>query len=237
MKTKRAELHIHSVLSPDAGLEMIPPFIIEEAIAKGIEILAITDHNASANVSAVINAAQETGIWVIPGIELETEEEVHVLCLFDTLDQLNTFQKVVDAHLPPYKNNENFFGLQLVVDEDGNFLSKDERLLATATSLPLLEAKEIVDSLGGIFLPAHVEREQNGLLPRLGGIPPELKLELVEISHYVDADAVRKHYPQLDDLRLIQNGDAHHLDGILGKTEVVVEELTVKALFEALTAR
>lgn len=234
MKTRRAELHIHTVLSPDAGLEMIPPFIIEEALQKGIDILAITDHNASANVAAVLKAAQGTGITVIPGMELETEEEVHILCLFDTLDQLETFQKVVDAHLPPYKNNEKFFGLQLVVDEQGNFLHKDERLLATATSLSLLDAQEAVLKLGGWFLPAHIEREQNGLLPRLGGIPPELNLKIAEISHYIDHAAILRRYPQLHQLSLIQNGDAHHLEGILGKTEFVVEEISVASLRSAL---
>jgi len=236
MKSKRAELHIHTVLSPDAGLEMIPPFIIEEAQKKGIEILAITDHNASANVPAVMRAAEGTGITVIPGLELETQEEVHILCLFDNLAQLNQFQTLVDQHLPPYLNNENFFGTQLVVDENGNFLRKDERLLAAASTLTLLEAKRAVQALGGWFLPAHVEREQNGLLPRLGDFPPELELEIVEISHYLRPQSVREQFPQLRRMRTIQNGDAHHLDGILGITELRIEKTDLDSIRRTLIA-
>ena len=128
MSLHRIELHMHSVLSPCASLEMIPPLIIEKALEEKIDIIALTDHNTAANVPAMLDAAVGTGITVFPGMELETSEEIHVLCLFDTLAQLQTFEKIVNSHLPDYKNNDDFFGYQLVVDKDGNFIRKEERL-------------------------------------------------------------------------------------------------------------
>src|SRR5512136_136217 len=96
----RADLHIHTVLSPCAEVEMIPPLIVERALDAGLDLIAITDHNASANAAAVIDAARGTGLKVLPGIELQTREEVHLLCLFDSLEQLQTWQTEVDDALP-----------------------------------------------------------------------------------------------------------------------------------------
>lgn len=132
MTVRRLELHVHSVLSACASLEMIPPFIIEKALDEKIDVIALTDHNTGANVPALLEAAEGTGITILPGMELETAEEIHVLCLFDTLAQLQAFEKIVEKNLPDYKNNDEFFGYQLVVDKHGNFLRKEERLLHTA---------------------------------------------------------------------------------------------------------
>lgn len=165
MSLHRIELHMHSVLSPCASLEMIPPLIIEKALEEKIDIIALTDHNTAANVPAMLDAAVGTGITVFPGMELETSEEIHVLCLFDTLAQLQTFEKIVNSHLPDYKNNDEFFGYQLVVDKDGNFIRKEERLLHTASTLSIFEAQEQVKRLGGLFIPAHVERKRMACSP------------------------------------------------------------------------
>src|SRR5690606_28170914 len=137
MRTFRAELHVHTVLSPCAEVEMIPPLIVEEALDAGIQILAITDHNASANVWAVQKAAAGSGLAVLPGMEVQTVEEVHVLCLFETLAQLSAWQEQVDEALPDIKNNIEFFGEQFVVDETGDFIRREERLLITSTQLSL----------------------------------------------------------------------------------------------------
>ncbi|HZW04812.1 MAG TPA: PHP domain-containing protein, partial [Anaerolineaceae bacterium] len=91
MKDFRAELHVHTVLSACAEIEMLPPLIVEEALAKGIDVIAITDHNTTGNVAAVQRAALGINLTVLPGMELQTREEVHVLCLFDTLDQAEAF--------------------------------------------------------------------------------------------------------------------------------------------------
>jgi len=234
MSIHRMELHVHSVLSPCASLEMIPPLIIEKALEAKIDIIALTDHNTASNVLAVMEAAAGTGIKVLPGMELETAEEIHVLCLFDTLAQLQAFEKVVNIHLPDYKNNEDFFGCQLVVDKEGNFLRKEERLLHTATTLTIFDAQKEVQKLGGLFIPAHVEREENGMLPRLGGVPPELHLCIVEISSYESTPEVRQLWPELKDIHVIKNGDAHDLDGMVGSTTLDIDEVTIANIEKAI---
>ncbi|MDX9865697.1 MAG: PHP domain-containing protein, partial [Anaerolineaceae bacterium] len=129
MKTYRADLHVHTVLSPCAGVEMIPPLIVQEALSRNIDLIAITDHNASANIAAVQKAAQNTPLIVLPGMELQTEEDVHSLCLFDTLEQIEAFQAYINTKLPPIKNKPDFFGEQFMVDETGDFIRREEQLL------------------------------------------------------------------------------------------------------------
>ena len=232
MKSLKAELHIHTVLSPCATLEMLPPFIVERALETNTHLIAITDHNASANVPAVIKAAEGSQLTVLPGIELTTAEEIHVICLFDTYAQLVELQKIVDENLPNIPNNPDFFGMQLIVDSEGNYVETETRLLSNATHLSIGEAQEHVLRLGGLFIPAHVNREENGLLPRLGGVPPELNLSVLEIFGISRSQAIER-YPYLKDYHLIPSSDAHDLDAISGILSLQLEELSVAALLKA----
>ncbi|MEL7626052.1 MAG: PHP domain-containing protein [Anaerolineaceae bacterium] len=234
MTFRRMELHVHSVLSACASLEMIPPFIIEKALASGIDVVALTDHNTGANVPALLEATEGTGVTILPGIEVETAEEIHVLCLFDTLAQLQTFEKILDRNLPNYQNREDFFGCQLVVDKFGNFLRKEERLLHTASRLSIFQVHDEIHKLNGLFIPAHVEREENGMLPHLGGVPPELDLRIVEISNYESTPHVRKMWPELKNIHIIKNGDAHDLEGMVGSTTLDIEEISVANIERAI---
>ncbi len=140
----RAEFHIHTVLSPCASVEMIPPLIIQEAIEKGIKIIAISDHNATANINAVIQAAKDTEITVIPGIELHTREEIHILCLFPNPTAAHEFQAVLEPYLPETNNQEDVFGPQYVVDATGEYIRHEERMLSQATSLSIEQAWSLV---------------------------------------------------------------------------------------------
>jgi predicted metal-dependent phosphoesterase TrpH len=133
--TLRADLHVHTVLSPCAEVEMIPPLITRQALQLGLGIIGVTDHNSAENVAAVMEAAEGTGLVVLPGMEVQTQEEVHLLCLFDTLEQVLTMQGRVYNHLPDLKNNAEVFGAQFVVDSDGEFIRYNERQLLTTTSL------------------------------------------------------------------------------------------------------
>src|SRR5512139_3749650 len=114
MKKFRADLHVHTVLSPCAEVEMIPPLIVQQALEQKLDLIAITDHNASANVEAVQKAARGTGLTVLPGMEVQSREDVHLLTIFETMDALNRWQKQVDAALPDKQNNANLFGEQFV---------------------------------------------------------------------------------------------------------------------------
>ncbi|HPO58953.1 MAG TPA: PHP domain-containing protein, partial [Anaerolineaceae bacterium] len=125
MKAFRADLHVHTVLSPCADIEMQPPLIVSTALDRGIQILSITDHNATGNIAAVQKAADGTGLTILPGMELQTAEEVHCLCIFDTLEQAHALQAIVDRLLPPLANRPDYFGDQLYVDENGDFLGRE----------------------------------------------------------------------------------------------------------------
>lgn len=223
MKTYKAELHIHTVLSPCAAVEMIPPLIIQTALEKQINLIAVTDHNSTYNIKAVIQAAQGTGIVVLPGMELQTKEEIHSICLFDTLEQAMAFQLKVSASLPNLCNKPEVFGEQFVVDASGDFLRREECLLLASSSLSLTEAWQTVNQLGGILIPAHIDRTVFGLLPVLGFVPQDIPLEALEISKRISSKDALKQYPQLKNYPLIQNGDAHQLEEILGLTTFQLE--------------
>lgn len=234
LKTFRADLHVHTVLSPCAGIEMIPPLIVQEAIERGIRLIAITDHNATANIGAVQKAALGTDLFVLPGMELQTREEVHVLCLFDTLAQAEALQAWVDAHLPNIPNNIDFFGEQFVVDETGDFIRREERLLLTSVEVTLQEAWQKVNAIGGLFVPAHVNRTANGLIALLGLVPTDIPLEVLEISRHLRPEDAPKRLPQVSGYPLMQDGDVHFLDDFLGATDWTLETPSIAELRKAI---
>lgn len=182
------DLHIHTVLSACAEVEMIPPLIVRRAQELGLNVIAITDHNCSANVTATVEAAAHTGITVLPGMEVQTREEVHMLCLFDTVEQVEAWDQVIRAELPDVKNNEDFFGPQYVVDATGEYRYTEERLLSTSTALSVEQVVDGVNALQGVCLPAHVDRPSFSILSNLGFIPPDLAIAGIEVSsHALDA--------------------------------------------------
>ncbi|MCX8024497.1 MAG: PHP domain-containing protein [Thermanaerothrix sp.] len=234
MVTFRADLHVHTVLSPCAEIEMIPPLIVAEAVERGITLIAITDHNGTANIGAVQAAAAGSGLTVLPGMELQTREDIHVLCLFDTLEQAQAWQTLVDQALPPLKNQPEFFGDQLIVDKEGEFIAREERLLLVATSFSLEEAWQRVTELGGLFIPAHVDRKTFGLIETLGFVPPTLPVEALEISRHLKLNHVPSRLPQISGYPLIQSGDVHRLDEFLGSTFFEIESPTIAEIRMAL---
>jgi 3',5'-nucleoside bisphosphate phosphatase len=230
VQTYLAELHIHTVLSPCAEVEMIPPLIIQEALGKGINIIAISDHNASANVNAVVNAAKGTNITVLPGIEVQTKEEVHVLCLFDRIEQVTEAQIYIDKHMPALLNDPQYFGEQFVVDEKGEFIRREHQLLITSTDLSIEDVFVYVESLDGLAIPAHVDRKAFGIIAILGFLPPGIQIEAVEISRNTSVLEANEKYPQIHGFPLIQSGDAHRLDEIIGANAFWIEEPTIAEL-------
>ena len=218
MRKFRADLHVHTVLSPCAEVEMIPPLIVQTALEQHIDLIAITDHNASANVAAVQKAAAGSGLTVLPGMEVQSREDVHLLTLFESLDALETWQAQVDEALPDKPNRPDFFGEQFVVDETGEFVRSEPRLLSTATRLSIDEIFERVPVLGGIVIPAHVERMTYGLFPSLGLISEIWQVLALEISRHITPEKAAATFPAVQKYTLIQSGDVHHLNDFLGTT-------------------
>lgn len=213
---------------------MIPPLIVETAIERGINLLAITDHNASANIEAVQKAARGMDLIVLPGMELQTREEVHLLCLFDTLAQSAAWQAIVDEHLPPLENDIEHFGEQFVVDETGEFIRRETQLLLTSAALSLEDAIGRVNALGGLAIPAHVNRQAFGLIANLGFVPVDVQIDALEVSRHLNVSEAVKKFPQIKGYPLVQGGDAHRLDELLGATVFDLAAPTIAELKLAL---
>jgi len=197
---------------------MLPPQIVASALALGIRIVAVTDHNASANVSAVQAAAAGTALTVLPGMELQTVEEIHLLCLFSSLEPLAAWQREVNACLPDQENQPEAFGHQTVVDQMGTVVRRERRLLAASVKLELEEAVRRVSELGGLAMPAHVDRPAYSLSAALGFPPPGLVVEAMEISPHTSPEAACRRLPWLAAYPLVQSGDVHHLQDFNGRT-------------------
>lgn len=233
-RTLRADLHVHTVLSPCAEVEMIPPLIVQRALDLGLEVLAITDHHAADNVSAVVEAAASTGLTVLPGMEVQSREEVHLLCLFDTVSQVGAWQEQVFAALPDRENNEAFFGAQFVVNADGSYRATLKRLLAVSTAFSVEEVVDRVLALGGIVLAAHVDRPSFSLIANLGLVPTGLKIAGIEISRHSDPTATVRRWPQLAGYGLVVGGDAHRLEEMTARTMLTVARPAVGEIALAL---
>ncbi|MCE9647745.1 MAG: PHP domain-containing protein [Chloroflexi bacterium] len=234
MKYFRADLHVHTVLSPCAEVEMIPPLIVQKALELNIDIIAITDHNASTNVGAVQKAAEGFDITILPGMELQTREDVHVLCLFDSLSILEEWQLVVDDALPEVLNRPEFFGDQFVVDDTGGYIRTETRMLLTSTNLSIDNTFKKVNALGGLVIPAHVERSAFGLFPTLGLLSNEWPILGFEISRHTGPESAKKTYPAIGNFPLIQSGDAHRLNEFIGTTIFKLESATIHEIRKAL---
>jgi len=213
---------------------MIPPLIIQEAEARGINLIAVSDHNAIDNIQAVMQAARGSTVTVLPGIELQTREEIHSLCLFDHMDQIEGFFKQVEPTFPEIKNNIEYFGEQFVVDASGDFLRREDRLLISSSRLSLKEAWQLAADAGGLLIPAHVNRSAFGLFAVLGFIPQDIPLEVLEISRHITPEQARGDYPQLSHYHLIRSGDAHRLEEMSGFNIFHVEKPTISEMVWAL---
>ncbi|AGB41911.1 putative metal-dependent phosphoesterase, PHP family [Halobacteroides halobius DSM 5150] len=209
-----ADLHMHTVLSPCGDLLMTPQNIIKQALGVGLDIIAITDHNSAENVEVAIKLAKDTPLTVIPGMEVTTSEEVHLVCLFANLKQVLQLQEIVYKALPNIKNKEEVFGPQIIVNSNDQYVKKLDRLLLTATDLTVKQVIKEVRKLGGLVIPAHIDKKNYSLISNLGFIPPDLNLSIVEIYSKVDLEEIKLKFPQLENYFLITSSDAHYLEDI-----------------------
>jgi PHP family Zn ribbon phosphoesterase len=167
-------------------------------------------------------------------MEVQTREEIHMLCLFDTLEQADEWQNCIDKTLPDLKNDPEHFGEQFVVDSTGDFIRREERLLLNSTHLNLDHAVQMVHEIGGLAIPAHINRKAFGLLEILGFIPPEIPFDAVEISRHITPDAFLATQPKPFQYSLIQSGDVHMLEQFLGRMFFELEEPSIRMIRKAL---
>lgn len=229
----RGDLHIHSVLSPCASLEMGPLLIVQMAKERGLNLLAITDHNSTKNLNAFDVVCKENNIHLLYGIEVETKEEIHVLCYFDDLNKAEEFGELIYTSLMNIDNDPELFGYQVIVDENENILNYEHRLLLQRSNLGLTEIFYRVQKLGGFLIPAHIDRAKSGLLITLGFLPIDIDLPILEISKSCNLSALKKKY-NLTKNTIFKGCDAHTLEEI-GKNPLTfyVKEFSLKELLLA----
>ncbi|NLZ19098.1 MAG: PHP domain-containing protein [Bacteroidales bacterium] len=211
-----ADMHIHSVLSPCGDIDMSPSAIVTTAKERGMDIIGLTDHNSTLNADVTRRLGEKVGLHVLMGAEVTTKEEVHCLSFMPTVEKLAEFQAFLDSRVIYFENDVDKFGYQLVVDEEENVLDEVPHLLINALDLPMLELQQKVYEMGGIFIPAHIDRSTFSLSSQLGFVPDKLKFHAMELS----SNCRRNNYkflsdcPWFSDFNFIQSSDAHYVEDI-----------------------
>ena len=206
----QADFHIHTCLSPCGDLDLSPAGIVDQALKRELKIIGITDHNSCENAISVIKAAKGKGLTILPGMEITSSEEVHILALFGRYNSAQKMQELVYSHLHG-ENDEKIFGIQPVVTESGEVISFSPRLLIGATDLGIQDIVEQIKTLGGLAIASHVDRESFSIIGQLGFIPTDLHLDGLEISdksNFIRMSEDYPHYPT------VWSSDAHRLEDI-----------------------
>ncbi len=224
LRRLRADLHIHTCLSPCGELTMSPRAVVDRARAAGLDLIAVTDHNTTENAGAVIEAAAGTGLAVLPGIEMTTAEEVHILGLFDAGAGLGPFQEEVYRNLPDLSSKMKFVGDQVIVDAADYVTGFCPRCLFGATLFSVQEAVDLIRGHGGLAIACHVDRESFSIISQLGFIPPGLALEAVEVSPRMTAEEAQAASGSFAPLPVVRFSDAHRPEEIgTAATDFLVE--------------
>jgi len=207
----KADLHIHTCLSPCGDLEMSPKSIVQQAKTKNIDLIGICDHNTAENVPALKKAAKKLQIQVLPGMEVTTQEEVHILALFNNISSVSKLQKIIYQNLPG-ENDEKTFGMQVAVNERGEVLHFNKHLLIGAATLPLEKIVQLIHSMDGLAIASHIDKAAFSIISQLGFIPDNIKLDALEVSPLTSMEEAQKRYKP--ELPLVCFSDAHFLKEI-----------------------
>ena len=205
------DLHIHSCLSPCADDDMTPNNIAGMAAIKGLNVLALTDHNTAKNCPAFFEACKRQGIIPIAGIELSTEEDIHLVCLFEELDEAVGFDRILSEYILPIENRSEIFGNQLILDGNDEIIGEEARLLISPTALPIADAIELARAHGAHIHPAHIDRETNGIMAVLGDIPSEYGFKVFELREKENLEKLSKTVEELSKQNMLICSDAHQL--------------------------
>ncbi|MBP5385007.1 MAG: PHP domain-containing protein [Lachnospiraceae bacterium] len=229
------DMHLHSCLSPCGDDDMTPSNIVGMASVLGLDAIALTDHNTTKNCPAFLKMAEQFGLIAIPGMELTTAEEVHVLCYFGNLEDALSFDRYVEDKILPIPNNPQFFGNQILIDEEDEPCGTFDTLLISATSISFDQVFDLVKEYHGIMVPAHVDKSSTSLLSNLGMIPENAKFRIAELRHPERLAELQKQHPYLEKCHILSSSDAHRLDAMHEPVNFIhVEEKTAAGLFDAL---
>ncbi|MBP3894531.1 MAG: PHP domain-containing protein [Atopobiaceae bacterium] len=242
MKKFYYDFHVHSCLSPCGDADNTPNNLAGMAFLNGVRIMALTDHNSSRNCPAFFAAARRYGVVPVAGMELTTSEDIHAVCLFETLEDALAFNDEIDTRRVRVKNREDIFGEQLILDENDEVIGHEEDLLINATTVALDEAPALAAKYNGICYPAHIDRPANGAIEILGDFPHYAGFHLAELHDRDKRDEYVRTYG-LEEVHLLFSSDAHYLDQLREGTDndffefdedLHGEELVRKKVFEEL---
>ena len=210
------DFHLHSCLSPCGDDDSTPNNIAGMATLCGLNVIALTDHNTCKNCPAFFEACKRYGVIPIAGMELTTSEDIHVVCLFEQLENAMAFDAEIEKRRVLVKNRKEIFGNQLITDGEDNVVGEDEYLLSNATTVSLEEVTDLVKRFGGICYPAHIDRQANGIISVLGTFPETPHFDIIEISQKDKiAEYVEKY--NLQDKKVVVSSDAHYLENMRDK--------------------
>ena len=227
------DFHLHSCLSPCGDNDMTPYNLVNMAKILGLDIIALTDHNSAQNCRAAMTVGESVGLTVVPGMELCTSEEVHIVCLFDDVNNAEAFSDYVLSTVPPVKNRPEIFGDQLMMNGGDGIVGTQELLLTTASGISIENAVETVGQYGGVCYPAHIDRSSYSVISNLGMITDEMNFAAVEMTENADQDEYRAKYPIIKDMPVFVSSDAHYLENMReAKHTIDVAENSAKAVVE-----
>lgn len=229
------DLHLHSCLSPCGDRDMTPANIAGMAKLAGLSVVAVSDHNTTRNCRTFSECAQKHGLLPVPAIEVNTKEEVHILCLLPSLAAAEDFDVFVYERLPDVKNRPDFFGEQLIVDACDNVIGQEERMLAGAVDISVYEIVSVLERYGGLAIPAHIDRSSNSVVSNLGFVSKEMNFSVAEVTRRGDVIALSAGNAALRGKPYITNSDAHYLTDIPDAEYFLdMDDFTVKSVLNAI---
>ncbi len=229
------DFHLHSCLSPCGDDDMTPNNIAGMAHLNELDAIALTDHNCTLNCAPLKAAAKQYGITVLYGMELTTDEEVHMVCLFADEQSATKWNDFVAERLMKIENNPKIFGNQYIMDEQDNVIGEKEHLLINAVNLSFEDVFGLVDALGGVCYPAHVDKNANSLISNLGFVPPDSSFKIAELHDLTKLDDLTKNHPYFKGCKILSSSDAHYLEDInMRENFIEAEENTPEAIIKAL---
>ena len=222
------DLHMHSCLSPCGDMDMTPNNIVNMCKLKELDMIAVTDHNTAGQLGPIKLIADALGVGLLPGLELTTAEDAHMLAYFRTVEEAQAFSDEIYQHLPPIKNKPSLFGVQAYMNDDDEIIREEEKLLISALDLSVDDLFKMVTDRGGLAIPAHINRGSNGILQALGFLPPDIPFPALEVS--IGLPLPHKGIPPVKQLH---SSDAHYLENIFERTEFLdLDAPTPDAFFD-----
>ena len=234
MQVYKADLHNHTFLSPCGDIEMTPKFIVSRAKELGYDIIGITDHNTTLQGREIKRFAGDS-LFILCGAEITTKEEAHCLAFVDGDDNLDKLQAYLSEHIVKQPNNVDVFGYQLLINEDEEVIGEEEYLLISPINKSVEEIEHFVHSLGGIFIPAHLDKKRDSLISQLGFVPFDLQLDAIELTPKCDAEAFMAQHKYLKKHNIIRSSDAHYAnDFVTAETLLQMESISFDEIKMAL---